>query len=268
MIGKPLKPVSRILVMILSIIVVLGAYTYLSHKQHIKNPKDKTIPSWSQLKDGVLKICKKNKRSGERWIIQDSIESAKRLSLGLLWGISGAIIIGIAIGCFPIMEASLSSILAILAKLPPTAALALFFVMLGTGMGMYVGIIVVGILPALAQSIYLAIKDVPRELIYKATTIGASKAEIVCNVIIMHILPNIINSIRLQIGPSLVYLIAAEYACAHIGFGYRLRLQARLVNMDVVYPYLVILIIFGFMMDWSLKLLQRKLCLWYVQERE
>ncbi|MBU0469153.1 MAG: ABC transporter permease subunit [Candidatus Omnitrophica bacterium] len=268
MIGKPLKPVTRILVMILSVIVVLGAYTHLSHRQHIKNPKDKTIPTWSQLKDGLLKICEKNKRSGERWIVQDSFASAKRLSLGLLWGVVGAIIVGIAIGCFPIMDASLSSLLAILAKLPPTAALALFFVMLGTGIGMYVGIIVVGILPVLAQSIYLSIKDVPKELIYKATTLGASKAEIVWNVIVVHILPNIINSIRLQIGPSLVYLIAAEYACAHIGFGYRLRLQARLVNMDVVYPYLAILIIFGFIMDWLLKSLQRKLCMWYLQERE
>lgn len=247
-------------------LVILGGYSCLSYKQHAKNSQDKTIPTWGQLGGGIIRIFEKNSRSGERWIITDAKSSAHRLFLGFLWGITGAVIIGLLIGCFPLIEAFFSPVLAILAKLPPTAALALFFVMLGTGTGMYVGIIVVGILPVLAQSIYLSIKDIPRELIYKATTLGASKTELVWNVIVAYIMPNIINSLRLQIGPALVYLIAAEYACAHVGFGYRIRLQARLVNMDVVYPYLVILIIFGFFMDWSLKVLQHKLCKWYVEK--
>lgn len=265
MIGKTLSPGWRTLIMVLSVLVILSGYTYLSYKQHLRNPKDKTIPTWNQLKEGVVRIYRKNDRSGERWIATDSRASARRLFLGLFWGITGSVLIGLLIGCFSVVDASLSPVLAILAKLPPTAALALFFVMLGTGISMYVGIIVVGILPVLSLSIYLAIKDVPKELIYKATTLGASKAELLWNVIGMHILPNIINSVRLQIGPALVYLIAAEYACAHIGFGYRIRLQARLVNMDVVYPYLVILIIFGFVMDWLLRASQNKFCRWYVR---
>lgn len=265
MVGDKIKPSLRIFVSILSVAVMLAGYTWLSHRQHVKNPKDKSIPTWTQLKEGVQKIVKPNKRSGERWLVEDSKESAKRLFLGLLWGVVGAIVIGVAMGCFPIFEAAVAPYLAVLAKLPPTAALALFFVMLGTGMGMYVGIIVVGILPILAQSIYLSIRDIPTEIINKGVTLGASKAELIFNIIVKQILPNMINSIRLQIGPSLVYLIAAEYACAHIGFGYRLRLQARLVNMDVVYPYLVILIVFGFAMDWALKLLQQRMCRWYVE---
>ncbi len=266
MIGPSLKPVPRIMIMAASVMIIILGYTYLAHKQHIKNPKDKTIPTWVQLKEGVEKIFEKNKRSGERWIVVDAQASARRLFLGLLWGIAGAVAVGLAIGCFPVMEAVFAPSLAILAKLPPTAALALFFVMLGTGTSMFVGIIVVGILPVLAQSIYLAIKDVPRELIDKATTLGASRPELVWNVIVFHVLPQIINAIRLQIGPALVYLIAAEYATAHIGFGYRLRLQARLVNMDVVYPYLAILIIFGFLMDGVLKYAMNRLCRWYEYE--
>lgn len=267
MIGQALKPSVRWAISIVSIIVMLLGYTYLSHRQHEKNPKDKTIPTWSQLKEGVEKIFEKNRRSGERWIVVDSVESAKRLFLGLLWGVVGAIVIGLLTGCFPVVEAAISPYLAILAKLPPTAALALFFVMLGTGLSMYVGIIVVGIMPILAQSIYLSIKDIPRELINKGITLGATRTELVFHIVIKQILPRMINSIRLQIGPALVYLIAAEYACAHLGFGYRLRLQARLVNMDVVYPYLALLILFGFVMNWILKVAQHKLCRWYVEER-
>jgi len=163
MIGKPLSPGVRLGVMILSLIIILAGYSGLSYKQHVKNPQDKTIPTWNQLREGTIRIFEKNRRSGEIWILVDSKASAKRLFWGLLWGIAGAVLIGVATGCFPFIEAFLAQPLAILAKLPPTAALALFFVMLGTGTGMYVGIIVVGTLPVLSQSIYLAIKDVPKE---------------------------------------------------------------------------------------------------------
>ncbi|OGX11626.1 MAG: hypothetical protein A2351_02155 [Omnitrophica bacterium RIFOXYB12_FULL_50_7] len=266
MIGKPLSPSVFFFVMVLSFSVLLGGYTYLAREQHKINPLDKTIPTWSQLGQGVVKIVVLDHRSGKRWIVEDSAESGKRLFLGFFWGILGAILIGLLIGCFQLLEAAFAPPLAILAKLPPTAALALFFVMLGTGTGMYVGIIVVGLLPALAQSIYLSIKAIPTELINKALTLGASRTELVWNIIIRYIFPNILDSIRLQIGPALVYLIAAEYACAQIGFGYRIRLQARLVNMDVVYPYLALLILFGFFMDWLLKKAQAKWCAWYVKK--
>jgi len=40
-------------------------------------------------------------------------------------------------------------------------------------------------------------------------------------------------------------------------------LQARLLNMNVVYPYIVLLAMFGFGMDFGLKRLQRAWCPWY-----
>ncbi|MBN2135835.1 MAG: ABC transporter permease subunit [Acidobacteria bacterium] len=267
MVGKPLKPWQSMLVMWLSVIIILAGYTFLSNRQHEINANDKTIPTWSQLKEGIQKIVEKNERSGERWLVEDAKASAERLFLGLFYGFFGALFLGLFMGCFPLLDSGLSWPLSILSKLPPTAALALFFVVLGVGTNMYVGVIVVGILPISTLTIRLATRDIPKELINKALTLGASKGEMVFSVIFRHILPKVIDTLRLQIGPALVFLIAAEYACAHVGFGYRLRLQARLVNMDVVYPYLVILILFGFTFDFLLVILQKLTCRWYVEER-
>ena len=71
----------------------------------------------------------------------------------------------------------------------------------------------------------------------------------------------------MAIGPALVYLIAAEMVVGDVGFGYRIRLQSKLLNMDVVYPYLALLAAFGFTMNYLLRLLQRKLCAWHGQGR-
>ena len=106
------------------------------------------------------------------------------------------------------------------------------------------------------------VRDVPRETLYKSYTLGASHTEVIWNVIVRAVLPRLIDGIRLQIGPAMVYLIAAEMVCADLGFGYRIRLQSRLLNMNVVYPYIALLAAFGFVMDFSLRRLQRFVCPW------
>ena len=63
----------------------------------------------------------------------------------------------------------------------------------------------------------------------------------------------------------MVYLIAAEMVVGDVGFGYRIRLQSRLLNMNVVYPYLTMLAVFGLAMDYSLRLTQRLSCPWYAR---
>ena len=55
----------------------------------------------------------------------------------------------------------------------------------------------------------------------------------------------------------------AEMVVGDVGFGYRIRLQFKLTNMNVVYPYLVILAGFGFLLDYGLRALQAKVCPWY-----
>jgi NitT/TauT family transport system permease protein len=264
MIRKPIKKRWIIFLGISSVLILLGSYTLLSYFQHKANPHDTTIPSWRQLSEGVKKAFKSDDYTGETWIVEDSKATFFRLFLGLFFGIAGAVVLGLLMGCFRVFESFLVPPLSLLAKIPPTAALAVFFVMVGTGTNMYVVMIAFGVLPILAQSVYLSVRDVPEELLNKAYTLGATHAEIIWNIIFRFILPKLIDAIRLQIGPAMVYLIAAEMVCGDVGFGYRIRLQSRLLNMSVVYPYLVFLAAFGFAMDYSLRLLQKKVCSWYI----
>ncbi|MBN1900078.1 ABC transporter permease subunit [Candidatus Sumerlaeota bacterium] len=263
MIRNPIKKKWAVSLGILSILILVGGYSLLSHFQHKANPDDTTIPGWRQLSEGVKKAFKPNDRTGEVWVLDDVKATFFRLFLGMFFGIAGAIVLGLLMGCFKIFESFLVPPLSLIAKIPPTAALAVFFVMVGTGTNMYVMMIAFGVLPILAQTVYLSVKDVPEELLHKAYTLGATQTEVIWNIIFRFILPRFIDAIRLQIGPAMVYLIAAEMVCGDVGFGYRIRLQSRLLNMSVVYPYLALLAFFGFAIDYSLRLLQKKACAWY-----
>ncbi len=266
MIRQPISSRLSLLLGLLSVIAMLGFYTWMSHRQHQHNPEDTTIPTWSQLGQGVKKSVEPNPRSGERWVLVDSEATATRLFLGMFFGIAGAIVLGLLMGCYATFEAILVPPMSLLAKVPPTAALAVFFVLVGTDTEMYTAMIAFGILPTLAQSIYLAVRDVPEETLYKAYTLGASQTELIWNIIVRAIMPRLIDAIRLQIGPAMVYLIAAEMVVGDVGFGYRIRLQSRLLNMNVVYPYLTLLAGFGFGMDYCMRYAQRVLFPWYTRE--
>ncbi|MBI5387958.1 MAG: ABC transporter permease subunit [Verrucomicrobia bacterium] len=263
MIRRPIKQTTTLLLGLASVAVLLLAYTWLSHRQHQENPDDTTIPTWSQLADGVQKACSVDKREGQRWIVVDAKATASRFFLGLGAGVAGAIVLGMLMGCFTPIEAFCYPPLSLLAKVPPTAAMAVFFVLVGTELNMYVAMIAFGVLPTLALTVFLGVKEFPEELQYKAYTLGATSTEVIASIIFRQVLPRLLDGARLMIGPALVYLIAAEMLVGDVGFGYRIRLQSKLLNMGVVYPYLALLAAFGFGMDYALRWLQRKWCPWF-----
>ncbi|MBI3469085.1 MAG: ABC transporter permease subunit [Planctomycetes bacterium] len=251
-----------------SVLALVSVYTYLAARQHGINPDDRTLPTWHQLlTDGLLKVFK-SKHSGteQAWIWADTKATFNRLVAGLVLGVLFSVIVGLLMGCYSPIEAFFLPPLSFLAKIPPTAMLAVFFVMAGTGTGMFVTMIAFGVLPTLAQTIYHAAKeDVPEELLFKAYTLGASQVECIWDVVYKHTLPKILEGVRLQVGPAMVYLIAAEMLVGDVGFGYRIKMQGRLLDMSVVYIYLACLGLAGYLIDRAFILVQRKLCPWYAQ---
>ena len=252
---------------VLSILLLAGFYTWSSHQQHVTNPSDKTMPSWSQLwQDGVVRACKPDVE-GEIWLWEDVKATFLRLFAGLLLASAVGVVLGIAMGCYTPVEAFFMPPVSFLSKIPPTAMLVVFLIMIEDGLGQFVGLLGFGLIPTLAQTVYSAARnDVPDELVYKAHTLGASQAECIWDVIFKHSLPRVLEAIRLLIGPAMVYIIAAEWLLADVGFGYRMKVVGfRLGDMTVVYFYLAVLALSGYFMDQAMIRLRRKLCPWYAE---
>jgi NitT/TauT family transport system permease protein len=245
-----------------SVALLLLGYTVVANRQHAQNPTDTTIPTWSQLGDGVVKAVAADPVRGERWLVEDAKATGQRLLLGLGAGITLAILLGVLMGCYPVVEAFLRPPLTFFSRIVPTAALAVFFVLVGTDLTMYVSMITFGITPGLALGIAMGVKDFPPELKNKTYTLGASNIETIISAVCRYVLPRMLEQIKLSIGPAMVYLIAAEMLVGDVGMGYRIRILSRRLEMQVVYPYLVFLAGFGFFIDFFLGWLKRKLCPW------
>lgn len=266
-VGKPISWKLYYITAIISVIVCIAAYFYLSYNQHQFNPKDTTIPNFQQLLVGLHKIATPDS-SGDYWLYEDIKATFSRLFLGLGLGIIFSLTIGLLMGCFEFVEAIFIYPVSFFARIPPTAMMAVYFVLFGTGTNMFIAIISLGVSPILIQTIFQSVKkDIEPYMLDKAYTLGASNFEILFHVVFKQILPRIIEAIRLQIGPAMVALIAAEMLVSDVGFGYRLRIQSRILNMNVVYLYLAILGIIGFGMDWIMINFRKRLCPWFEGQR-
>jgi NitT/TauT family transport system permease protein len=261
MIRQPVQRRTQVILAATSVCLLVIVYAFLSYRQHQYNPKDKTIPNLSQFVEGWKELLTP---ADEFWLVGDVGVTYGRLFLGLAAGVTISLLVGMAMGCFGQAEAFFLPPLSFLAKIPPTAMLAVYFVVFGIGLQFYVAMVAVGIFPTLAQGIYQAAKkDVSDHAIYKAYSLGASHFEVIWNVIYRQILPRIIESVRLQIGPAMVFLIAAELALGSEGFGYTIRMKMRRTDMAYVYTYLIFLGATGFLMDSCLVWLRRWLCPWF-----
>jgi NitT/TauT family transport system permease protein len=262
-IRRPISNTAKIILGVVSILILFALYELLSYRQHTINPADTTIPSLTQMWASFKKACAPD-TLGHVWLLDDSRATLTRFFLGLGVGVFLSVIIGTAMGCFLSVEAFCLPTLSFFAKIPPTAMLAVFFVLVGMNLTMFMTMIGFGVLPTLTQAIYQSAKyDVQEELINKAYTLGASNTEVILSVIFRQILPRIIEAVRLQVGPAMVFLIAAEWMLADVGFGYRLRIQSRLMNMGVVYVYIILLGAFGFCVDRMLTKLRQWTCPWF-----
>ena len=90
------------------------------------------------------------------------------------------------------------------------ALLPIIFIFLGVEESSKVVLIALGIAPTLTNDIALAGRAVPRNSIVKAYSLGGSTSEVALKVILPQILPRMLDSIRLTIGPAWIFLIAAE----------------------------------------------------------
>jgi NitT/TauT family transport system permease protein len=122
-------------------------------------------------------------------------------------------------------------------------------------------------LPCMIRDLTMKVMELPREQLIKAQTLGASTWQVALRVVLPQILPRLIDTLRLQLGPAWLFLIAAEAIASDSGLGYRIFLVRRYLAMDVIIPYVIWITLLAFLMDAGLRLLQRRSFPWFASVR-
>ncbi|RUO99162.1 ABC transporter permease [Hyphomicrobium sp.] len=244
------------------------AYVVGSGVRLAENPNDKLLPSFSKMGEAIDDYAlKPDARTGDYLLWEDTGASLTRLLTGLAISTLIALVLGIVLGLLPVAGATFAPVIAVLSMVPPLALLPILFIVMGLGEASKIALIVIGTSLKLIRDISLRVEDIPREQLIKAQTLGASSLQIALRVILPQTLPRLIDSVRFEIGPAWLFLIAAEAIAADSGLGYRIFLVRRYLSMDVILPYVAWITLLAFLMDLGLRLLQRKAFPWFAQAR-
>jgi NitT/TauT family transport system permease protein len=246
-------------------VVAVGAYLIASHLRLADNPQDKILPGVGQMRDAVMRLAfAPDAQSGEYLWWTDTWASLRRIGLGVGVAASLALLSGLNMGLLPRCKALFSGFLVFVSMIPPLAVLPILFISLGVDELAKVTLIFLGVFPVIARDIQLTVEKIPREQIIKAITLGASRFAILYRLVMPQVMPRLIDDVRLALGAAWLFLIAAEAIAATEGLGYRIFLMRRYLAMDVILPYVLWIILLGFVFDWLLRRLVAGRYGWYL----
>ncbi len=249
---------------ILPFALLLALYLTHSAERLELNPNDKLLPSFAQMSAAVERLAfTSDKRSGDFLFWQDTASSLKRLGTGLAIAAVAGLCLGIVAGTLPLFSAPLSPLLTVLSMVPPLAILPILFIVFGLGELSKVMLIVIGITPILARDLEQRAREIPRELLIKAQTLGANTWTLILRLVLPQLMPRLLISLRLVLGSAWLFLIAAEAIASTDGLGYRIFLVRRYMAMDVILPYVAWITLLAWAMDFSLRRLTQLLFPWY-----
>jgi NitT/TauT family transport system permease protein len=253
---------------VLPFLAVLIAYAAGSAIRLAENPADKLLPGLAAFADAIDRMAlEPDKRTGDILLWVDTGASLTRLVAGIAIAAAGGLLVGMLAGLLPLARAALSPFVTVVSMVPPLAVLPILFIVVGLGEASKITLIVIGVMPCLIRDLMLKIDDLPRQQLIKAQTLGANSWTIAIRVVLPQILPRLMDSIRLNLGPAWLFLISAEAIASESGLGYRIFLVRRYLAMDVILPYVAWITLLCFLMDWGLRAAQSRAFPWFDRAR-
>jgi len=167
--------------------------------------------------------------------------SLVRVLVGLCSGSAAGIFVGVVMGWRKVINQALNPIISLLYPIPALGWLPLLMLWIGINEMLPITIIFICSFFPVVYNTATGIRNVDREYILAAETLGASNMRILFKVVIPLALPNIFTGLRLEAGMSWRVLVAAEMVAIPTGIGALLMQAESLVRVDIIMVCLIVL---------------------------
>lgn len=195
-------------------------------------------------------------------LIQHTLASISRVFGAFLLALVTAVPIGILMGVNRFVRGLFDPIIEFYRPLPPLAYLPLVIIWLGIGEFPKVFLIYLAIFAPMAIAARAGVRSVSTEQIHAAYAMGATRGQVISQVIMKAALPEIFTGMRIGIGVGWTTLVAAEMVAANRGLGFMVLNAAENLESDTVIMGIFIIGIFAFAFDLLIRYLEKVLIPW------
>jgi|SRR4051812_400783 NitT/TauT family transport system permease protein len=198
----------------------------------------------------------------EEALVRSIGRSLYRVYMGFALAAAVAIPLGLLMGTFPAIKHFFQPLLDPLRFLPISALVPLFIVWFGIDEMQKIVFLFVGIVVYLLPLVVEAVENVDDVYLQTATTLGASKTQLVRHVLVPGSLPAIGEALRVMNGIGWTYVILAEVVNARYGLGYLITVAGKRSHVDQIFALVLVILVIGVVTDWLIRMVNRSLFAW------
>ena len=170
--------------------------------------------------------------------------------------------LGIAMGMSPVVRGIFDPPLEFYRPIPPLAYLPLMIIWFGIGETSKVLLIFLSVLAPVALGARSGVKSAAIEQIHAAYSFGASRWQVMLQVILPSALPEILTAMRIGIGFGWTTLVAAEMVAATKGLGYMVLTASQFLQTSTVIMGIIVIAIIAYAFDLLMRFVERRLVPW------
>ena|SRR4030043_392844 len=192
----------------------------------------------------------------------DILNSVYRVMLGFVVAALMGVPLGLFMGTFKVAEAFTEPIVGFIRYMPASAFIPLFILWLGIGDIEKIAIIFVGSFFQLVLMVAVVAKNVHKDMLETAYTLGAKRFQVIWKVLLPASLPGIVDTLRIIVGWAWTYIIVAELVASASGIGYMIISAQRMLRTGNIIFGILTIGILGLITDYFFKWLYNRLFPW------
>jgi len=169
------------------------------------------------------------------------LASLVRVLIGFCAGSIAGIAVGVIMGWRENINKALHPIISLFYPIPALGWLPLLMLWIGINEMLPIAIIFICSFFPILYNTVTGIRNVDKEYIQVARTLGASDAKILATVVMPLALPNIFTGLRLEAGMAWRVIIAAEMVAIPTGIGALMMKAESLIRIDIIIVCLIVL---------------------------
>ncbi|MEY3309131.1 MAG: hypothetical protein RLZZ413_3169 [Pseudomonadota bacterium] len=170
--------------------------------------------------------------------------------------------LGIGMGMSPFIRGIFDPPLEFYRPIPPLAYLPLMIIWFGIGETSKVLLIFLSVLAPVALGARSGVKSAAIEQIHAAYSFGASRWQVMTQVILPSALPEILTAMRIGIGFGWTTLVAAEMVAATKGLGYMVLTASQFLQTSTVIMGIFVIAIIAYSFDMLMRFVERRVVPW------
>jgi len=195
-------------------------------------------------------------------LVDHGLVSLRRVVLGLAIGGFVGTAAGLIAGLSRFGEEIIDTPLQMLRTLPALGLLPLFMTWFGIGESLKVALVVVGVVFPIYLNLHKGIRGVDHRFAELAQSQGATRGQVIRQVILPGALPSYLVGIRFALGIAWLCLVVGETVNAEQGIGFLMMRGREFMRTDLIIMALIIYALLGLVTEILVRQLERRALSW------